>query len=678
MSGTHLKKTIQGFAAALFLLWASYGWAATVLINGVPITGLAASTGGELRFTLEVPAGASGLGFHLNGGSGDADLYVKFSSAPTLGTYDCRPYLDGNNETCAMPTATAGTWHVLVYGYSAFTDVSLVGSYTRSSGGWNEVAKLLASDGAAYDYFGISVALSNDTALIGAFWDDDLGMDSGSAYVFTRDVTGTWSQQAKLHASNGAARDWFGYAVALSNDTALIGAVRDEDLGTSSGSVYVFTRDATGTWSQQAKLLAGDGDANDWFGNAVALSNDTALIGAVQDDYLGSLSGSAYVFTRNATGTWSQQVKLLAGDGDANDWFGDAVALNNDTALIGASGDDDLGTYSGSAYVFTRDATGTWSQQAKLLASDGVANDWFGDAVALSNDTALIGAHWDNDVSGSAYVFTRDATGTWSQQAKLLASDGAASDRFGNAVALSNDTALIGAVQVDDLGMDSGSAYVFELSSSAVGVLDNRVPVTGLAATTGGELRFTLEVPAGASGLNFQLSGGTGDADLYVKYGSAPTLDSYDCRPYIDGNEEACVMPTATEGAWHVLVRGYTDFSGVSLVGSYTVTGPPVALTNGVPVTGLAAPTGGELRFTLEVPAGTYGLNFQVSGGTGDADLYVQYGSDPTLDSFDCRPYIDGNDETCNPPTATTGTWHIMVRGYSEFADVSLVGSYSN
>jgi hypothetical protein len=343
--------------------------------------------------------------------------------------------------------------------------------FTRSGTTWSQQAKLTAADGAARDWFGVRVAISGDTAVITADADDDdvNGVDSGSAYVFTRSGT-TWSQQAKLTAADGAAVDLFGYSVTLSGDTAVFGARFDDDdvNGVDSGSAYVFTRSGT-TWTQQAKLTAADGAAGDQFGYSVALSGDTAVITADADDedVNGVDSGSAYVFTRSGT-TWRQQAKLTAADGAAGDLFGVRVAISGDTAVIGARFDDDQvnGVDSGSAYVFTRSGT-IWRQQARLAAADGAAGDWFGYSVAIFGDTALIGAHFDDDDvngvdSGSAYVFTRSGT-TWSQQSKLTAADGVAGDQFGGRVALSGDTALIGARLVNDVinDVDSGAAYVF-------------------------------------------------------------------------------------------------------------------------------------------------------------------------------------------------------------------------
>jgi hypothetical protein len=329
--------------------------------------------------------------------------------------------------------------------------------FTRSGTIWTQQAKLLASDGTSGDLFGWSVSLDNNTALIGAYWDDDNGDKSGSAYVFTRTGT-TWAPQAKLLASDGETMDYFGYSVSVSGDTALISAPLDDDNGGASGSAYVFTRTGT-TWTQQAKLLAADGAVGDNFGIRVFLAGDTALIGSDGDD---GIRGSAYVFTRTGI-SWSQQAKLIASDGQSEDFFGYFVSLSGDTALIGAPGDNDNGNSSGSAYIFTRIGT-IWTEQAKLLASDGYAWDYFGYAVSLYGDTAIVTAPQDDDNgddSGSAYVFTRTGA-SWSEQQKLLASDGQAGDTFGWwSVSLNRDFALVSSCRDDDNGDDSGSAYVF-------------------------------------------------------------------------------------------------------------------------------------------------------------------------------------------------------------------------
>ncbi|MBL8299458.1 MAG: PKD domain-containing protein [Rhodanobacteraceae bacterium] len=209
-------------------------------------------------------------------------------------------------------------------------------------------------------------------------------------------------------------------------------------------------------------------------------------------------------------------------------------------------------------------------------------------------------------------------------------------------------------------------------------VLQNGVAKTGLAAATGVNLAYTMVVPAGATGLKFVTSGGTGDADLYVKFGSAPTTTTYDCKSDGSTNAETCNIATAQAGTYHVLVRAYAAFSGLSLTGSYTTGGGGgSALQNGVPRTGLSGALNATQTFTLAVPAGATNLKFVLSGGTGDADLYVKFGSAPTLSSYDCRPFQGGNNETCNITTAQAGTYYVMLNGYAAYSGASLTGSFT-
>ena len=340
------------------------------------------------------------------------------------------------------------------------TDAGIAYVFTRSGSTWSQQDKLEAMDAAAFDSFGISGSISGDSVVVGAYRDDDNGNVSGSAYVFTRSGS-TWTQQAKLTASDGVAGDEFGYSVAISGDTVIAGAYRDDVNGFSSaGSAYVFTRSGS-TWSEQAKLSASDVGADDNFGISVSISGETVVVGAEDDNDAGSESGSAYVFIRSGS-TWSLQSKLTASDASANSNLGNSVSISGDTVVVGAFDDN-----SGSAYVFTRSGR-AWSQQAKLTGSNiGIFSD-FGKSVSISGDTVVVGANLDNvgsRDSGSAYVFVRSGS-TWSEQAKLSAFDGAANDEFGFSVSISGDTVVVGATLDDENGSDSGSAYVFTRSGS--------------------------------------------------------------------------------------------------------------------------------------------------------------------------------------------------------------------
>ncbi|MBT3362944.1 MAG: hypothetical protein HN929_04600 [Chloroflexi bacterium] len=326
--------------------------------------------------------------------------------------------------------------------------------FTRSGTVWMQQAKLTAADAEASDVFGYSVAVSGDTIVVGAYGNDDSGSSSGSAYVFTRNGT-AWTEQQKLAAADAEASDVFGISVAISEDTVVVGAWNDEG---STGSAYVFERSGI-EWTQQTKLTATDGAALDYFGCSVAVSGDTVVVGSYQDDDNGDISGSAYVFTRSGI-AWTQQKKLTAADGAAGDYYGGAVAISGDTVVVGSSDDDDNGDDSGSAYVYTRSGT-AWTEQAKLISSDGAAWEYFGSSVGINGNTLAVGAplNGSNDVyPGSAYIYTRSGI-TWTQQRKLTAIDGADMDFFGQSLGVSGATVTVGAFFNDD---DSGSAYVFE------------------------------------------------------------------------------------------------------------------------------------------------------------------------------------------------------------------------
>ena len=322
-------------------------------------------------------------------------------------------------------------------------------AYLFDTGTVAQTGKLFPNDGATNDRFGDPVALDGDSALIGTTLDDDNGRDSGSAWFFD---TTTQAQTAKLLPNDGTEGDKFARSVALDEGTVVIGADSDDDNGFRSGSAYIFNAE---TSMQTVKILPDDGSGGDNFGWSVALDGNTALIGARSDDDNGFRSGSAYIFNAEAG---IQIAKIVADDGAEKDWFGWSVGLDRGTALIGAPQDDDNGQDSGSAYIFNVE-TGT--QKTKLLPNDGVADGWFGASVALDGGTALIGASGDDDngsESGSAYLFDAE-TGT--QTAKLLPNDGATGDRFGESVAIDGSTVLIGALWDDDNGPGSGSAYLF-------------------------------------------------------------------------------------------------------------------------------------------------------------------------------------------------------------------------
>jgi len=341
--------------------------------------------------------------------------------------------------------------------------------FLRSGSRWVEQQALLPSDGAAHDLFGSAVAVDGETLVVGAFGHDTAGLNNaGAAYVFVR-TPGGWAEQARLAAPAPEIQDGFGYSVAVSGDTVLVGAVDDDTPGGKDvGSAYVFVRSGPG-WSLQAQLVVSDPEKSQLFGSAVSVAGDTAVIGAPLDPDNGVEAGAAYVFVRSA-GTWTEQAKLLASDGATADLLGSSVSISGDTAACGAVGADTAaGADAGAVYVFARSGT-AWAEEDKIVAPDGASMDAFGVAVSLFGKTLVAGSDADDTPAGpdtgSAWVFDR-SSGTWSPRQKIVPPAAAPGDGFGHAVSLQSDTLVAGAYLADaPAGVDSGAAYVFVRSGA--------------------------------------------------------------------------------------------------------------------------------------------------------------------------------------------------------------------
>jgi hypothetical protein len=409
-------------------------------------------------------------------------------------------------------------------GGATLSDAGSAYIFVRSGNTWIQQQKIVASDRAAFDYFGKSVAISGDYAIVGAYWEDEdvsggaaLGQ-AGSAYIFVRSGN-TWTQQQKIVASDRAATDWFGYSVAISVDYAIVGAYQEDENASSgatlsnAGSAYIFVRSGN-AWTQQQKIVASDRAAFDYFGKSVAISGDYAIVGPYGEDENASdgatLSdaGSAYIFVRSGT-TWSQQQKIVASDRAAGDFFGNSVAISGDYAIVGAPNEDASGgatlSVAGSAYIFVRSGN-TWTQQQKIVAADRAANDMFGFSVAISGDYAIVGAPNEDasggatlSFAGSAYIFVRSGSSTWSQQQKIVASDRAANDYFGSGVAISGDYAIVGAPNEDASGgatlSVAGSVYFFDQNFTLTASAGANGTVTPSGATNvvgGGSQTYTI------------------------------------------------------------------------------------------------------------------------------------------------------------------------------------------
>ncbi|MGA2259786.1 MAG: IPT/TIG domain-containing protein, partial [Thermoguttaceae bacterium] len=413
-----------------------------------------------------------------------------------------------------------------------------------------ETAKLTASDGAAGDTFGYSVSIGGNTVVVGARY-AMVGSNSqqGTAYVFTEPSSGwaNMTQTAKLTASDGAANNLFGYSVSISGNTVVVGA-------NGAGAAYVFTEPAAGwkNMAQTAKLTASDGTGIGW---SVSISGNMVVTGARGATVGGNKNqGAAYVFTEPASGwkNMAQTAKLTASDGAANTVFGWSVSISGNTVVAGAPEATVNGNGNqGAAYVFTEPASGwagNMTQTAKLTASDGAANNLFGDSVSISGNTVVVGALGGIVMAGSnrqgaAYVFTEPASGwtNMTQTAKFAASDGAADDQFGDSVSISGNTVLVGANAATVGGnSDQGAAYVFATTP--------RPPVTGVSTTQAAgaygagttiPITVTFSEPVtvtgtpqlalnSGSGAMANYASGSGTSTLTFEYTVAPGQDAED------------------------------------------------------------------------------------------------------------------------------------------------------
>ena len=351
--------------------------------------------------------------------------------------------------------------------------------YSRDKGGinnWGQVAILVSSDGAADDCFGQSVAVDGSTAVVGSICGGSV--HEGQAYIYYRDQGGSdnWGQKAILKASDKAAGANFGESVAIAGNSVVVGANQADIVGgTDQGQAYVYYRNQGGSdnWGQIAILNASDKASNANFGESVAISGSSVVVGANNADIVGgSGQGQAYVFYQDQGGSdkWGQIAILNASDKHTDDNFGKSAAISGNAVVVGADNADHLGVSNrGQAYVFYRNQGGSdnWGQIAILNTSDGTDSAYFGQSVAIDRSTAVVGAPFassDKNSNGKAYVFSQNKSGTdtWGEEQILQASDREDSAYFGTSVAIDGSTVVGGATEATVAGKtEQGKAYVF-------------------------------------------------------------------------------------------------------------------------------------------------------------------------------------------------------------------------
>jgi RHS repeat-associated protein len=568
-------------------------------------------------------------------------------------------------------------------------------------------AKLLEGDGALNTMYGEAVAIHGDTAVIGSYLADLPGAtDAGAAYVFVRTGT-TWTQQAKLTANDAQANDAFANSVGIYGDTIVVGADVTEPVGygvgDDLGSLYVYVRSGT-NWSLQQVLSASDAALFDHLGTRVAIHQDTIIASSQLDDHSSlSNAGSAYIFVRSGT-TWTQQAKVTASDAASNDYFGTAVDVQQDTAIVGCG--------SKGVYVYVRNGS-SWSQQAKLTASDGVAGTEFGYSARISGDSVIVGAFAADLPSktdaGAAYVFVRSGT-TWTQQAKLTASDAAAGDQFGWSVDINGDVALIGSPWADHSSKTNpGAAYVFLRSNTTWTQVDK---VTASDANTDNRFGYFLAMYGTTAIIGAPSNAGLNQTGAAYIFTLAPLASPNSGAP---SSTLSWAGEAQQDGAIAIRtgekVETVTDLDVNTPVGAMTFTrtyrqskrasyqymglgwthnhAPTLTKTTGTPNTILVRmPNGGDLKLT-ETSAGsnTYnadgGSDAKVTYSTGTTQ-YTLTGSDKSTFVFDSA----GKLLTRNWPTGETWTYTYTSSkltsvddGYGrglQFSYVSNAGQYND
>jgi hypothetical protein len=667
MSGLRKSRprTIVALGAALWVLASTAYGAPVPLSNGVPVTGLSGTIGSESFYTIVVPAGQDDLEIKISGGTGDCDLYVRRGLPPTTLTYDYRPYQVGNNETVAVASPAAGTWYVMLRGYTAYAGLTLVATYSASVSVTplaNGVPVSGLSGATGSERFYQIVVPAGQTKLeiqiSGGTGDCDLyvkrdSLPTVAVYDYRPYLVGN---NEKVTVDSPAAGTWYlmlrGYSaytgvtlVATSSGgvgIVLTNGVPVTGLSGAASSEKLYRIDVpAGQTNLEIKISGGNGDCDLYvkYGAPATVSNYDYRPFTPGNDETVSVNdptaGSWYLLLRGYSAYTG--VTLLASYGNVQS-LTDGVAVPGLSGTLGSETLYKIDVPSGETTLEVKISGGTGN--CDLYVRRGLpptVSSWDYRPYLPGNDETVT---IDNPQSGSWYILLR------ARQAYA-------------GVTLLADHWFVGSVTL----------------------LSNGVPVTNLSGAQGSQKYYRLIVPSGQTQLEFQISGGTGDADLYVKRDATPTLTEYDYRPYLIGNDETVTIANPTGGNWLIMVHGYQAYTGMTLVATYQADGgggePTVTpLTNGVPVTGLAGAASDQAFFQIDVPAGQSQLEIQMSGGTGDADLHVRKDLLPTLTEWDYRPYLIGNEETVTINTPAAGTYYLLLNAYQAYSGVTLVATY--
>lgn len=377
----------------------------------------------------------------------NASTWGQASTSTAQEDQNCTTDIEDDNANFGCSVSISGNYAIIgASGENNGNGAAYI--YYRTGSSWTQQAKLTAFDGSAFQRFGTSVSINGDYAVIGKPNDNTY---TGSAYIYHR--TGSiWTLQTKITPNDGNSFDEFGRSTSISGNYVVIGSANGV-----GGSAYIYLRNGS-LWTQQAKIKANDEAANDNFGTSVSINGNYIVVGAPGDDIEGNVNqGSAYIYLWNSV-SWTQQEKIMANNGNAEDIFGASVAIQGNNTIIGATGKD---TNTGAAYIYVRTGS-TWMQQASIIANDGETQDEFGNSIAIDGDFAIVGASGHDSSTGASYIYHRTGN-NWTQQTKIKASDNDQTDLFGISVSISEEYTIIGASS-NKVGVnpDQGSAYFID------------------------------------------------------------------------------------------------------------------------------------------------------------------------------------------------------------------------
>ncbi len=674
------NRSFTVLVAALCLV-ASVTYAAeTILTNGVAVTGISGAASSEKFYRIDVPAGQDTLKISTSGGAGDVDLYVRKDSLPTTTSYDYRPYKAGSDETVDVNNPAAGSWYIMLRGYSDYSGVTLKATYAAALS-----VKALANgvpatgiSGAANGsiYYSIEVPAGQaklEIAMSGGTGDADLYVKQGSLptttsydyrpYLVGNNETanvespkaGTWYIMIRGYS------DYSGITLLASygggggggggGEKLLADGVPVTNISGAANAELMYRIDLpAGVTTLEIKMSGGTGDADLY----VKLKAPPTV---TDYDYRPFLAGNEESVTINSptAGSWFVMIRGysdFAGVTLKASW-GTVITLQNGVPVNGISGA--LGSErfykidvpTGTNYISFAISGGTGNADMYLKrGSKPTTTDYDyrpSDADGSNNESVSFSG---GDIPGTYYILIKAAKAY--EGVMLL-------------------------VQYSGNGGGGGEP-------SPVVTLSNGVPVPNISGAAGAEKFYKIDVPAGQQKLEIRMSGGTGDADLYVRKGAKPTTSDYDYRPYLTGNDETVQIDNPSGGTWYIMIRGYQAFSGITLVATYGGGTPPDTVTtlqNGVAVTGIKGATGSETFYKIVVPAGQMKLEIATYGGTGDVDLYVKKDAKPTTSSWDYRPYLIGNNEMVTIDNPAAATYFIMLKGYAAFDGLTLKATYT-